>query len=238
MNLALTEPLPLTQHDLFSLEECDDLSERVLSLRSAWTRRGQDFYSLGTAAYLDATADRTAYLEAARRTNETLRAGFDDTYEILCEFFEDLLGDPVELTGELALPGFHVFEYDGSPRGGAEEVAGRAHFDLQFMSALPVDVPLTGTMSFTVTVEEPSGGAALEVWPLRYSEVNTIAGSVQDYARATPSRRVVYAIGGVTVHDGQVLHAIGASGDPRPRGRRITMQGHAARIDDVWTLYW
>ena len=234
--MELLQALPLSQHDLFSPVECDDLCDRVLSLRADWIPRSDfGFFSLATASYLDAPDRYEGYVAAARRTNLLLREHFADAYEILRSFFEELLCEPVEVTRELALPGFHIFEYYGG--SGRDEPASRAHFDLQWMHALPGRHP-QGTLSFTVALEQPSGGAAMQVWPVRYQDFTTLTVPVREYAQTHGSRRLAYADGGVTVHDGHILHAIGASEHDDPRGRRITLQGHGALLGGTWVLYW
>ena len=156
-------------------------------------------------------------------------------YEILRSFCAELLCEPVEMAGELALPGFHIFEFDGSPK--RDEPASRAHFDLQWMDALP-GCHLQGTLSFTVALEQPSGGAAMQIWPLCRQELTTLTVPVREYAQSHGSRRLAYADGGVTIHDGHILHAIGNSEREDPRGRRITLQGHGVRLGGTWVLYW
>ncbi len=234
MNLSVLEPLPVSQHELLSTDECDELRDRILSLRSEWIERGYHFYSLGAASYLDAPDHHAEYLASAAKTNLIVREHFADTFATLTEFLSDLLGDRVAITDTHAVPGFHVFEYDGRPRSN-DKPSSRAHFDLQWMNALP-DRDLRGTISYTVVIEQPTGGASLEVWPLRFSQ--NMTATARDYAESHASRRLAYETGSVTIHDGHVLHAIGLSESPNPRGRRITLQGHGALIDGVWMLYW
>jgi hypothetical protein len=42
----------------------------------------------------------------------------------------------------------------------------------------------------------------------------------------------------MVIHDGLILHAIGAAGDTCPIGRRITLQGHGIRFEKGSRLYW
>jgi hypothetical protein len=237
MNVAAIEPLALSRHELFSDAECRDLSARVVALRKHWARRGYNgFFSLGTAAYLDAPESFSAYLAAASETNVILRNNFDDALETVRAFFEEMLGQPAQIAEEVAVPGFHIFEFDGSARQN-DLPATRAHFDLQWVDAFPRS-DLQGTVSFTVLVDQPSGGAAMQVWPLRFSQTAPPTVTVREYAQSHTSRRLAYDGGGMIIHDGHVLHAIGTSEDSKPRGRRITLQGHGALIDGTWVLYW
>ncbi len=232
--MEMPQPLPLRLPGLFSPLECDDLCDRVLSLRADWISR-PGFFSLATASYMDAPDRYEEYVAAARHTNVLLRKHFADAYEILRSTFEQLLHKPVELAGEIALPGFHIFEFDGRP--GRDEPAARAHFDLQWMHALP-GRDLQGTLSFTVALEQPSGGAAMQVWPLRHQQLTTLTVPVREYARTQGSHRLAYADGDIVIHDGHILHAIGSSERTDPRGRRITVQGHGALLGGTWVLYW
>jgi hypothetical protein len=229
--------MALSQHQLFTLNDCENISNRVLALRDHWARRSDyGFFSLGRAAYLDAPNRNAAYRAQARASNVILREHFSDIYEIITAFFNRLLHERVNTSDEVALPGFHVFEFNGRWSGGAQP-ASRAHFDLQWMHAFPGIEP-RATLSFTIAIAQPTGGAAMEVWPLRYNEFEPMIGSVIDYARTHPSQRLAYCTGGVVVHDGHVLHAIGSADRPDPCGLRITLQGHGALLDDKWLLYW
>jgi hypothetical protein len=40
------------------------------------------------------------------------------------------------------------------------------------------------------------------------------------------------------LHDGFLLHAIGAPTVAAPYGQRITLQGHGVRRQGRWTIYW
>jgi hypothetical protein len=146
-----------------------------------------------------------------------------------------LLQDAVYFDEEYALPGFHIFVLDGSDQS-QRNLAARAHFDLQWMDASP-QYP-TGTLSFTLPVEEPTGGASLAIWPIRYAEALQSGFSARDYASMHPPQTVSYACGRLVVHDGLTLHAIGDSSSATPKGLRITLQGHGIRLPHGWILYW
>jgi hypothetical protein len=237
MNLFTTAPMPLTQHELLSADECENIQQRVISLRDHWIKRsGDGFYSLGTASYLDAPGRRHEYLESARHSNSLLTAGFSDVYSVITSFFEDFLFAPVMVTDELAVPGFHIFEFE-QPGPKDDAASTRAHFDLQWMEAFPGFLP-AATVSFTVAIEQPPSGAAMEVWPLRYGDLASLSVPVTEWAAGQPSRRLPYTNGGITIHDGNILHAIGGRRRAEPPGRRVTLQGHGAEIDGTWVLYW
>jgi hypothetical protein len=235
VNPSTIEPVPLSRHRVLSTVQCRELATRVLTLRDKWIPR-EGFFSLGTAAYLDANGSYAHYLESARKTNRVLRENFADTYDMLRAFFGDILFEQVNITDDLAVPGFHIFEFNGHKHG-LESPSGRAHFDLQWMHAFP-SRELTRKISFTLAVQQPTGGAGLEVWPLRYCQAFQLTSPVSEYARTHSSRRLAYTDGSILVHDGDILHAIGNSQIPNPCGQRITLQGHGALLDGSWVLYW
>ena len=235
--MSLDSELPLSQHDLLDAGECDKICARVLTLKNRWTERSPGrFYTLGTAAYIDATDNYDAYLAAARETNPILQENFDVALEWVREFFEELLGDTVFYDPHYALPGFHVFTSRGADLR-PEDVVPRAHFDMQWMHAMPGHVP-QATLSFTLPIEQPSGGACLAVWPFRYADAVLLGYPLCDYAARNPWQRVTYEPGRIVVHDGHILHAIGPGANPDPHGYRITLQGHGVRMPAGWLLYW
>ena len=230
------QSVPLSQHDLLDADECASVARQVEALRPHWQRRSQgSFFSLGTAAYLDAPGRQEAYLDSARRTNPVLLEAFPDLQHRVAHFLAELLAEKVVIDTERAVPGFHIFLLDGSERG-RDEPARRAHFDLQWRDAYPGPEP-TGTLSFTLPIEAPSGGASMAVWNMHYHDALLGAGSAE-HALSHRPRQIDYTPGRLVIHDGLILHAIGAAGEARPRGRRITLQGHAVRIDQGWRLYW
>jgi hypothetical protein len=226
----------LSQHDLLTEDECADIAERVVGLRPHWTRRSDGgFYSLGAAAYLDSPRRADAYPRAATRTNGLFLRVFGDLYQSISGFLEALLDEDVELDATRAAPGFHIFEFHGGDRG-PDDPAPRAHFDLQWQYAYPGHTP-TGTLSFTLLIEAPSGGAAMAVWNMRYEDT-LFGANGRDHATRHSPQRVDYAPGRMVIHDGLILHAIGAAGAGRLTGRWITLQGHGIRFDKGWRLYW
>jgi hypothetical protein len=235
--MSFDSDLPLSQHDILDAEDCAEICARVLALRNRWTERSPGrFYTLGTAAYLDATDKRDAYLAAARETNPILQENFDAVLELVREFFEELLGDAAFYNPHLALPGFHIFTSQYTDLG-KEDIAARAHFDMQWMEATPGHEP-QATLSFTLPIEQPNSGACLAVWPFRYMDAVRLGYAACDYAAQNPWQRVAYEPGRIVVHDGYVLHAIGPRAGAAPNEYRITLQGHGVRMPAGWMLYW
>lgn len=224
------------EHDLLTLEECADVSQAVMAQRGAWQLRAKPgFYTLGAASYLDASLLRDIYASSLAQTNVVLAGAFPQLYQSLQGFFGQLLGERCYYHDGFALPGFHIFAFDGSE---VEDVSGRAHFDLQFGPALEATLPQE-VLSFTLPVAEPTGGSALDIWGLRHDEYVREGYSLRDWVEEhPPERQWSYTLGRMLVHDGLTLHAIGAPAVKAPTGERITLQGHAIKRPDGWLLYW
>jgi hypothetical protein len=223
--------------DFLDASECAETARRVSRLRDRWTRRSDfGFFTLGAASYIDGCESRDTYLAAAGQTNSLLCNVFGDLYSGLRGFAEYVLDEPVGYDERLAMPGFHIFEFDGTDYVDDYE-AQRAHFDLQFLCAIPGGTP-DATLSFTLPLEQPSGGASLAVWPLRYEEAVRRNLTGPGFAEQNPCDRVIYKTGRMILHDGFLLHAIGAPSVAAPMGKRITLQGHGVRYQGRWTIYW
>jgi hypothetical protein len=232
------ETLPLSQHELIGAMECAKVVGRVCDLSAHWTCRAKGgatggFYSLGAASYMDAAQDFALYQAAAQTTNKILLEHFGGLYDRLTEFLRKLLDEEVSLDLERGVPGFHVFVLRGEDRS-RDNPAERAHYDLQWRLAYPGFQP-EGTLSFTLTVSMPTGGAGLAIWPFRWDELNRDARrrALEQAPQVAP-----YALGRLVLHDGLILHAIGAAGSARATGHRITLQGHGIRRGGRWWLYW
>jgi hypothetical protein len=231
---------PLSEHDVLDLRECELVRNEVLELRQHWTSRSErsGFFSLGAAAYLDAPQCRDAYLKSAHITNPLLHRAFQKLYVRVQQFFEALFEQPVYFDPELALPGFHIFVSRVAQQE-RQNVADRAHFDLQWMHTLPGRHP-AATLSFTLPIEVPSCGASMAIWQARYQDAVRGGFTGIQYASRHQPRTLPYTPGRLVVHDGLLLHAIGPAPVPTiaPYGNRITLQGHGVRLAGRWLLYW
>jgi hypothetical protein len=105
------------------------------------------------------------------------------------------------------------------------------------MHVFPEQVP-TGTLSFTLAVEEPTGGASMALWNARYQDALALGFAAGTYASKHPWRALPYTRGRMVVHDGMILHAVGPARGRAPQGVRITLQGHGVRSSKGWLLYW
>jgi glutathione synthase/RimK-type ligase-like ATP-grasp enzyme len=225
----------VSEYDLLELHECEEVRDRVLDLRKYWKTRSQCFFTLGAASYLDAIGGRDAYLAEALEYNQILRSNFDWLWERIRVGLELWLDSPVSLDPQSALPGFHIFLFDGSDQSGNKS-SSRAHFDLQWLNAMPGPRP-DETLSFTLPLEEPLGGASLDLWPLHHDVVHE-GFDVMKFAASHSAETVRYSRGRMLLHDGLRLHAIGQASIAKPEGYRITLQGHGAKNSGIWRLYW
>jgi hypothetical protein len=231
------EPAVVSEHEVLRLQECEAVLDQVFALKENWKSRsdGGGFFTLGVASYLDAVGRHEAYVKEAREMNPILRANFDWLNERVRKGFEDLLGQPVSYGEECALPGFHIFKYDGGDLSG-DRPSSRAHFDLQWMHAMPGARP-EETLSFTLPIQEPPDGCSLEIWPV-HSDAILRGFDALKYAASRPPQTLRYTRGRMVVHDGLLLHAIGHASVAAPEGYRITFQGHGVKVSGGWKLYW
>lgn len=230
-------PLAHQRLPLLRPAEAAGVAARVLELRDRWTRRDRrnPFFTLGAAAYLDGPA---AYAAGWARDNALLEAEFGDLHARVATALADLLGDPVRLRRDAALPGFHV-------HGGCrlfEEHAGSIHTDRQYLRLAwdPAREPdLSAPLSFTLPLRIPEGGAGLRLWDLHLEEVEDLPiPRLRELLDRRDRADVTYEVGRLEVHSGHQVHQIA----PLPRGERdawrITLQGHGVRCRDGWWLYW
>lgn len=227
----------VTQHRLLSSAECETVRNQLMALKEYWSPRwGGGAFTLGAAAYIDAVPQHSVYLEAAKAANPVLCRFFGRLLERIRQFFEESLGDAAFFDPRYAVPGFHIFVLDGGDQS-RDDPATRAHFDLQWMHAIPGHIP-SETLSFTLLIEAPSGGASMATWNARYRDIGGLGCTPIEYAFKHPPQTIAYGRGLIVVHDGFTLHAIGGSPVAAPEGHRITLQGHGVRLTQGWLLYW
>jgi hypothetical protein len=178
-------------------------------------------------------------LELAKQGNTLLGPSFSDVHQRVRRFFEQLLGDTVFFDDQYALPGFHIFLLTGIDAS-RDNVAARAHFDLQWIDVFPGCVP-EATLSFTLPIETPSGGASMALWPIRYKDAVRLPLSAYDHASRHSEETVTYTPGHIVVHDGLTLHAIGRPVVSGPKGASYyvarTRYSAAPRMDALLVEY-
>jgi hypothetical protein len=223
---------------LLGAAECADVVRRVHALRRMWVLRQPGFFTLGRAAYMDCGNPPAVerYLEQAKWLNEVLREEFAPLYEKLIAVLQEALGEPCRLTGQHAIPGFHIWLGQGIPHYGFD--AGSVHFDLQYINLGMVAVGerwprMEEVISFTLPVRLPQAGGGLNVWDVRHPE--RVGWEVWPFKKVS---RVAYALGSLTLHTGHEMHQIAPIARVAEGDQRICLQGHGIRKDGGWLLYW
>jgi hypothetical protein len=221
-----------------------EIEAKVRRLRAHWDGRGsRGTFTLGRAAYVDAAHGADAerqYYELLPAGNVVLREHFGDLLEAVRSGIERHLGEAVEYSPELALPGFHIFEGPGLAVGDR----GVAHFDLQHRYLRwPSEPDPERLISFTLPVVVPREGAGLDTWDVSHAQFRWEAQSgrgrsVESWQRSSELVRTRYRVGHLYIQPRMILHRI--AGVPRVHEGdvRITMQGHGAFIGGRWVLYW
>lgn len=218
----LTDDGQLRRITLFDEDACTPLVEAVHAARASWSPRGPGFFTLGAACYLDlCRVDLDAYLTLARAANPVLRACLGRVHEAIRAVIEDLVGGACHYDERFALPGVHVFEAASL----TARLRDNLHLDLQH-AYLPLGLePETPSFTFTLPLQLPAAGGGIEIC---------------DRMVDPPRGRMVvhpYRLGELFFHTGRALHRR-AHYPAGPRCARITVQGHGARIDGRWLLYW
>ena len=226
-----------------SAEQCRKVYDSVYALKEHWIQRDPKlpFYSLGIAAYMDASQGRAdEYRKKAQSVNEMLRAEFQWLYEREAEVLGEFLGHPCIYHEDFALPGFHVFLHDPDI---AQSKSASVHYDLQAdnfdWSSFP-GIDLSRQLSFTLTVCLPEAGGGLLVWNLNEKLLRHLSDEEKKAAMLANRQPDVfpYEEGVTVVHTGQFLHQIAKNKKAMDGDERITFQGHAVYTDAGWVLYW
>lgn len=221
--MRLTDKANIRRMPLFDVTSGLALVKRLVRLRDCWTRRGPGFFTLGAAAYLDIArgGDYAQYSNRFGRSNPVIRENFGALASTLAECLGEMLGEHCAFSCNLALPGFHIFEHEGLH----DALRDNLHLDLQH-SLLPMGFPIeTPSLTFTLPLEMPVSGGGLEIC---------------DIVQGNPRGRLAqyeYRIGELFVHTGRTLHRR-VHRATTTACRRITLQGHAIRRNQIWILYW
>lgn len=214
--------MPVPVFPLLDEAACDDWVLRVSLLARHWRQRHADvpFYSLGLAAYLDAgAASASPYWDRPERdrSNRLLAAHFGALLQLVQDCLERHCALPALLAPEAAWPGFHIYLPHPAFAGPVASV----HRDLQYRDVFAGrHFGAQDLLSFTLPLSVPAG-SGLHLWRREDAQPDFIA----------------YRHGQMIVHDGLALHqAVLACGQGGLE--RITLQGHAVRLDGQLLLYW
>ena len=181
MNLGIVEVL--------TEEEVKKVEEDVFACRPLWKKRSNwhptndicsetedlesfmHYSTLGATLYMDASDNGWKYYEEHKSiTNRVLNIKFGWVYHKLLEALTPHIG-VCGYEGELALPGFHIYEFDENPSPKKHHRC--LHMDGQFMHALKFLVKKYGKvidisepLSFTFTITRPKRGSAIAFYDL------------------------------------------------------------------------
>lgn len=220
-------------------EECARVRSAIMALRSSWLRRNVwvPFYTLGAASYIDAAANPPEYYRLAGKYNPLLTEHFSWLYDRVTEVLAGQLGAPVACTGNLALPGFHIYLSSKI----FEKPVASIHCDSQYAlhDWSGQDADLEKPISFTLSIALPMHGGGLNTWDLSYEEVVARAdGNLAELIRDRELHYHPYQKGHMALHSGRLLHQAAPGRDVQPEDERITLQGHGILAGGVWRLYW
>lgn len=226
----MLSPIPL-----LSLEKNQEVLAKIDQLRPFWTKRQNNFYTLGTALYLDKSSDSPFYDNSVEANNFFLRIHFAPLYDLLLENLKKELNAKAVYEPSLSLPGFHIFLSDPE----FVTKGGRIHFDLQFFQTNWTryqKIDLSNPLSFTLALALPRLGGGLFYWDKKYEPDSKI--SPEEAIRDLPRHYVEYEVGKMVLHNGLLIHQIAPAKEYLEGDRRITLQGHALFCDGMWRVYW
>ena len=224
-------------------EESGALAARIAAMRAQWLPRGEGFYTIGVASYLDVMNSddpEIAYYGRLTASNALIDEHFTDLLETVRRTLAGFLGAPTRFEDAVARPGFHIFEEVGICT--SEQPS--QHFDLQhrFMR-WPFAFASEDVISFTLPLQLPALGGGLDVWAIQEDDLQRLARMGRDpcmakLGRLKPFSRHRYSPGLMAVQLKPIMHRISPIATFAPGDRRITLQGHGVRDADGWVLYW
>lgn len=168
------------------------------------------------------------YTQCAHADNQRLYSHFSHVYERLAGFFAQRYGAPVVYPEELAVPGFHIFEFlqPGEYRGGSW------HFDTLYLQVPALAArreEISDVVNFTLPVQVPSGGTGMDLCD----------GGPGDDGQGRGVRiRTPYRPGLLVFNEHEYWHRIGDSRCLGAGERRVTLQGHGVCFQGQWLLFW
>jgi hypothetical protein len=237
---------PLTIADfrfeqLYSEQDAKSVSERVIAQKHLWQRRNAVMSTLGVSSYVDGFNSKE-YQRLAKESNTSMTRLFGDVEQRILDYFRfrlEATNATVEFRENAALPGFHIF--DGSEL--FSRPVASVHRDFQFWRleyAHDENIDFKNTLSFTVSLQLPEGGAGLYMFDVPdVGLLQTILPRPLLTAVAQKTK-IVYKTGYIVCHNGQTTHMIAPSPWKGNDSLRITLQGHG--IYDwkkmKWYLYW
>lgn len=244
--------------EILSDQESEKVRKIVLSLKNKWTPRHLKYpvYSLGAVNYFDIPEHRNPpYMKYAKECNPILWKNLDWMYKILKDKLSIILGRPVGFNHNIALPGFHIFEFHDvfrKPESVTHHEFFRRRDNPSTYPGVPIhadtsyllinwdlDTDLNNPLSFTVGIDLPETGSGLKVWNLRLNETfNHSEDEILSLIQSRTSKLYCYKPGRLILHDGKSYHQAWSGEDIKPGEMRMTLQGHGIFTKGQWILYW
>lgn len=246
---------------VFTADQCAETVEKLRAIENRWEKQtiGGVMRTCGRPTYLGAAEDPSRGI-----SNEEMMSLFRAEYSALVQTMRDIFPDTKIVFGggeniapNAGVPGFHIFS---SSRAFRWPVAS-LHVDRQYTQAgfvKPGDPPPRRTMSFTILIQEPEGGAGLHIWDVSSEKDSRARGGSYPPPEGTilplPAwllvngkehhHRIQYELGKIVIHDGHHYHLI-APNSPDAVRERITLQGHGIWLPDpeesekeILYVYW
>lgn len=226
----------LTPIPMLNEAEVNQVLDKISELRTFWCKRHDNFFTLGTALYMDKQDPASKLYESSIQSNNfLLKLHFASLYDRLIETLKKELQQEVQFEPSLALPGFHIFL--ASPE--FVERGGSIHFDLQFKKitwSQYQEVNDSHPLSFTLALSLPRLGGGLYYWDKMFNLLDPFP--IEETAKKLPKHYVPYETGKIVLHEGLLLHQIAPAKEYFEEDKRITLQGHALFCDGCWRVYW
>jgi hypothetical protein len=245
--------------DVLNKKECEKAHSQIKDLQDIWIKRHPTvpFYTLGASNYFDiAYNPELPYYDMTKKYNPILLDRLDWLYKRLADVLAKHLQAPVEYPDDLAIPGFHIFEYHEAFRQLkplTHEQWFRHRYDPNVIgSAIHADTPqyavkwgtkegidFSNPISFTLPIAMPKSGAGMYVWDLRLDEtIGLKETQLENLFKTRDKQLYSYQLGKMSLHSGLNYHQIAASENMQSDDVRITLQGHGLFVRGSWKLYW
>jgi len=195
--------------------DVDETIFNVLKLNRYWIKRFDiPFYTLGRNAYLDGKTQ--AYYDESRSLNKKLITNFGALYREVQDTMELIVGEPVGLGHDFALPSFHIFQSDP--------------FFLDCPQNWHTDHPRN-----TLGIEQEDDQ---KEWSFTVPIVLPESGGGLDYKKNNRLKHLDYEVKDIIIHKGDFPHAISNLKEFKENEYRITLQGHLMRRNGRLVMYW
>ena len=214
-----------------------------------------DFYTIGAATYLDQSM---VYDMIKEETKPLIDEWFEWLHEVLIYHLWGQIG-PCRINADLATPGFHIFStkpgqpYKSASKEYLERPVATIHYDEQQHSHKALwdeyveggaKVDLENCLSFTLCLASPKQGSGLSTWGEESvkcydlnDEYSKHVKSLEYGGYGPPDAVIPYKPGEAFYFIGPLQHQMSPGLNLDENDRRITLQGHGVKVNDVWELY-